>query len=164
MACLSQPRSWPNAYGSHPLCTECISSEVMGCLGRVTYFLMPIVPGGAYAIYDPSPSHSVLGCSGHSSPVGPLLFQLCFSVLPPTVARPASLPLPLSVPGQGLACDAGCWLPEGVSNPAPLPPQYLLGHWFLPRSLPQVFVSGHWPGLGQGNTMQMCEIHLWLIQ
>ena len=50
------------------------------------------------------------------------------------VARPASLPLPLRVPGQGLACDAGCWLPEGVSDPAPLPPQHLLGHWFLSRS------------------------------
>nr|KAG5711020.1 hypothetical protein BaRGS_013754 [Batillaria attramentaria] len=29
---------------------------------------------------------------------------------------------------RGLACGAGCWLPEGVSNPAPLPPQDLLGH------------------------------------
>ena len=71
----------------------------------------------------------------------PLLFQLCFSVSPPTVARLASLPLPLQVPGQGLACGAGCWLPEGVSNPAPLPPQYLLSHWFLSRSLPQIFIS-----------------------
>ena len=87
------------------------------------------------------PSHSVLGCSCHSGPVGPLLFQLCFSVSPPTVARPASLPLPLRVPGQGLACGAGCRLPEGVSDPAPLPPQYLLGHWFLSRSLPQFFIS-----------------------
>ena len=49
--------------------------------------------------------------------------------------------LPLRVPGQGLACGAGCWLPEGVSDPAPLPPQYLLGHWFLSRSLPQIFIS-----------------------
>ena len=87
------------------------------------------------------PSHSVLGCSGHSGPAGPMLFQLCFSVSPPTVARPASLPLPLQVPGQGLACGAGCWLPEGVSDPAPLPPQYLLGHWFLSHSLPQIFIS-----------------------
>ena len=55
--------------------------------------------------------------------------------------RPASLPLTLRVPGQGLACGAGCWLPEGVSDPAPLPPQYLLGHWFLSRSLPQIFIS-----------------------
>ena len=31
--------------------------------------------GGAQAIYDLSPSHSVLGCSGHSSPVGLLFFQ-----------------------------------------------------------------------------------------
>ena len=80
-------------------------------------------------------------CSGHSGPVGPLLFQLCFSVSPPTVARPASLPLPLRVPGQGLACGAGSWLPEGVSDSAPLPPQYLLGLWFLSRSLPQIFIS-----------------------
>ena len=102
---------------------------------------MPIAPGGAQAIYDPSQSHSVLGCSGHSSPVGPLLFQLCFSVSPPTVTRPTSLPLPLRVPGQGLACGAGCWLSEGVSDTAPLPPQYLLGHWFLSCSLPQIFRS-----------------------
>ena len=88
-----------------------------------------------------SPSHCVLGCSGRSRPVGPLLFQLCFSVSPPTVARPASLPLPLRVPGQGLACGAGCWLPERVSDPAPLSPQCLLGHWFLSRSLPQIFIS-----------------------
>ena len=60
---------------------------------------------------------------------------------PPTVTRPASLPLPFRVPGQGLACGAGCWLPEGVSDPAPLPPQYLLGHWFLSHSLPQIFIS-----------------------
>ena len=102
---------------------------------------MPIAPSGAQAINDPSPSHSVLGCSGHSRPVGPLLFQLCFSVSPPTVARLASLSLPLRVPGQGLACGAGCWLPEGVSDPAPLPPQYLLGHWFMSCSLPQIFIS-----------------------
>ena len=96
-----------------------------------TYLLTPIAPGGAQAINDPSPSHSLLGCSGHSRPVGHLLFQLYFSVLPPTVARPASLSLPQWAPGQGLVCSAGCWLPEGVSDPAPLPPQYLLGHWFL---------------------------------
>ena len=47
----------------------------------------------------------------------------------------------LRVPGQGLACGAGCWLPEGVSDPAPLPPQYLLSHWFLSRSLSQIFIS-----------------------
>ena len=69
------------------------------------------------------------------------LVPCCFSVSPPTVARPASLPLPLRVPGQGLACGAGCWLPEGVSDPAPLPPQYLLGHWFLSRSFQQIFIS-----------------------
>ena len=52
-----------------------------------------------------------------------------------------SLSLPQWVPCQGLACGAGCWLPEGVSDPAPLPPQYLLDHWFLSRSLPHIFIS-----------------------
>ena len=37
---------------------------------------------------------------------------------------------------QVRAWRAGCWLPEGVSNPAPLPPQYQLGHrsscWIFP--------------------------------
>ena len=89
----------------------------------------------------PPPSHSVLGCSCHSGPAGPALFQLCFSVSPPAVARPASLPLPLQFPGQSMACGAGSWLPDGVSDPAPLPPQYLLGHWYLSSSLPQIFIS-----------------------
>ena len=30
---------------------------------------------------------------------------------------------------------------EGVSDPAPLSLQYLLGHWFLSCSLPQIFIS-----------------------
>ena len=70
-----------------------------------------------------TPRHRTLFRSALARPVGPLLFQLCFSVSPPTVARPASLSLLRRVPGQG-------WLPEGVSDPAPLPPQYLLGHWY----------------------------------
>ena len=117
------------------------------------YLLMPIAPGGAEAINapppPPPPRHRTLFCAALviSGPAGPLLFQLCFSVSPPTVARPASPSLPLRISGQGLACSAGCWLPEGVSDPAPLPPQYLLGHWFLSRSLPQIFIlvfSRHW--------------------
>ena len=40
-----------------------------------------------------------------------------------------------------MACGAGCWLPEGVSNPAPLPPQYLCGHRFKSRSLSQILIS-----------------------
>ena len=43
----------------------------------------------------------------------------------------AGLSLPLRVSSQGLACGAGCWLPEGGFDPASLPLQYLLGHWFL---------------------------------
>ena len=55
-----------------------------------------------------------------------LLLEFWLSVSPPAVARPASLPLSLRVPGQNLACGAGCWLPEGVSDPAPLPLQNLV--------------------------------------
>ena len=75
-----------------------------------------------------------------------LLLEFCLSVSPPAVARPASLPLSLRVPGQNLACGAGCWLPEGVSDPAPLPLQNLFCYWFLSRSLPQLFIWDHlWP-------------------
>ena len=42
--------------------------------------------------------------------------------------------------GSRSGLGAWCWLPEGVSDPAPLPPHYLLGHWFLSRSLQQIFI------------------------
>ena len=112
---------------------ECFGSGVR----RLLTYLYPWLPVGHRPSTNPTPtlhppplpshppSHSVLGCSCHSGPVGPLLFQLCFSVSPPAVARPAYLPLPLRVPGQGLACG---------------PSQHLLGYWFLPRSLPQIFI------------------------
>ena len=75
-----------------------------------------------------------------------LLLEFCLSVLPLAVARPASLPLSLRVPGQNLARGAGCWLSEGVSNPAPLPLQNLFCYWFLSHSLPQLFIWHHlWP-------------------
>ena len=75
-----------------------------------------------------------------------MLLELCLSVLPPTVARPASLPLSLQLPGQSLVCGAGCWLPEGVSDPAPLSLQNLICYWLLSRSLPQLFIWEHlWP-------------------
>ena len=89
-----------------------------------------------------TPRHRTLFWAAVANP--DQLIPCCFSsalVSPPTVARPASLPLPLRVPGQGLARGAGCWLPEGVSHPAPHPPQHLFGHWFLSRSLPQIFIS-----------------------
>ena len=43
--------------------------------------------------------------------------------------------------GSSTGLGVWCWLPEGVFSPAPLPPQCLLGHWFLSRSLPQIFIS-----------------------
>ena len=142
-------RAVQQAAGSPPLqddsvkddCREVGSALVrLGFTSLLTY-LCPSLPLEHRPSTIPQPLHSVLGCSGHSGSIGPVLFQLCFSVSPPTVVRPVSLPLPLRVPGQGLVCGAGCWLPEGVSDPAPLPPQYLLGHWFLSHSLPQIFIS-----------------------
>ena len=50
------------------------------------------------------------------------------------------LSLALRVPGQRLACGAGFWFPEGVSNPVPFPPQNLLSHWLLTRFLQHYFV------------------------
>ena len=77
--------------------------------------------------------------------IPPKLFPCSFSLssvsrIQLLLGRPLAYPLSLWVPGQGLACRTGCWFPEGVSDPAPLPPQNLLCHWFLSRSLQQIFI------------------------
>ena len=47
---------------------------------------------------------------------------------------------------ESLACVAGCWLPEGVPDSAPLPASDLLVYWLLSRLLPQLFVADLlWP-------------------
>ena len=104
------------------------------CVCVYVYLLMPVAPGGAYAIAL---------CSG-------LLWSLWTSWSPAVsallqclVSNCCEASLSFSSPagsrsGLGLA---GCWLLEGVSDPAPLHPQYLLGHWFLSCSLPQIFIS-----------------------
>ena len=84
-------------------------------------------------------------CSCCSCPVCTFLLEFCLSISPPAVVRPASLPLSLQVPGQSLACGAECWLPEGVSDPAPLPLQNLFCYWFLSRSLSQLIWDHLWP-------------------
>ena len=65
--------------------------------------------------------------------LSPLSLSLSLSQSPPL--SPVSLPSP-SRSGLGV----WCWM-LAVSDPAPLPPQYLLGHRFLSRSLPQIFIS-----------------------
>ena len=94
-----------------------------------------------------SPSSMALGCLLHLSPAGTMSFQLCLSVPPPAVFGPSSLPLPLGVPSQGLACDGSCWFTQGVANPSPLPSLDLALYWLLAPSLPQLliadFLSGH---------------------
>ena len=62
-------------------------------LGLLTYLLMTIAPGVLEHRSSTTPRHRTLFWAVLASPVGPLLFQLCFSVSPPTVARPASLSL-----------------------------------------------------------------------
>ena len=82
----------------------------------------------------PLPSHSVLGCSCHSGPVGPLLFQFCFqfcfSVSPPTVLFTSDLnqwsasleigvEMRVSIPVSGLPDSRKFWNSEesAVWNP-----------------------------------------------
>ena len=132
--------TWPSYQrGFHVvfLLPPTIHLDVTSGLG-VTY-LCPSLP----VEHRPSttPRHRTLFSAALVIPdhFGSLLFQLCFSVSPPTVARLTSLPLPLRVPGQGLACGAGCWLPEGVSDPAPRPPSICLATGSC--SLPQIFIS-----------------------
>lgn len=87
--------------------------------------LKPITHCDAMAIDKPPPSHSVLGCSSHSCPIGTVLLQFCLSVVPPAFAWPISLSLSVQVPGQRLVYGAGYQLSffffNGVSDPVPLP-------------------------------------------
>ena len=48
---------------------------------------------------------------------------------------------PLFLFPYGFQVRAWRVVPDGVSDPAPFPPQYLLSHWFLSSSLPQIFIS-----------------------
>ena len=62
-------------------------------------------------------------CSGLLWPFQANWSPCCFSSAPLSClqllrGRPLFL-FPCRFPGQGLACGAGCWLPEGVSDPAP---------------------------------------------
>ena len=92
--------------------------------------------------------HRTLFWASLASPV--LLVPFCFitasvSCLQLLRGRPLFL-FPCGVPCQCLACGAGRWLPKGVSNPAPLPPQNLLDHLFMTLSFPQVLISDLlWP-------------------
>ena len=116
---------------------KCRLILVMYLLTEVTYLLT--------VEHRPSTSPRHCTLSWATLAISVHLVPCCFSsasliiVSPPTVARLASLPL--WVLGQGLACGAGGWLPEGVSIPALLFPQYLLCHLFLSHSLPQIFIS-----------------------
>ena len=148
-SCASSPHQWdgPKSCASSPhqwdgpkSCASAAADRKPNSAFFVWLFPCPVTYLLTYLLASAHRSQWSIGhqrppaialCSGlllSPEPVGPLLFQLCFSVSPPTVARPTSLPLPLRVPGQGLACGAVRWLPEGVSDPAPLPPQYLIGH------------------------------------
>lgn len=67
--------------------------------------------------------------------------HLSHGVSRPAVSASPSLPLPVRIPGQRLACDAGCWLPERVSHSASLPPSDLLVDWLLSCPPSLLFVA-----------------------
>ena len=110
----------------------------------------------------------------------PLASALCSGLL--WLSRPscflAALVLPLclassccegglssSFPGQGLACGTGCWFHEGLSDPAPIPPQNLLGHLFLSRSLQQIFILDFlWPSNLIDTSQRGVEECLYFLQ
>lgn len=78
------------------------------------------------ATNNPMPSHSVL--VRLIQPFHSCWFPVVSTLLPT-----------LWVPRQGLACGARyCWFPVGMSDPAPLSPHFLFGHWFLSCSIPQI--------------------------
>ena len=109
------------------------------CDGYLLTYLYPSLP----VEHRPSttPCHRTLFWSALAIPSS---WSLIVSALLQCLASnscEAGLSLPLRDPSQGLACGAGCWLPEGGFDPASLPLQYLLRHWFLSRSLPQIFIS-----------------------
>ena len=70
-----------------------------------------------------------------------MFHQLCLSVPSPAVFGPSSLPLPLGVPSQGLACDGSWWFTQGVANPTPLASPDLALYWLLAPSLPQLLIA-----------------------
>jgi len=82
----------------------------------------------------------VLRCSGSLLPGHVILSQLGVGVTSPRVPWTSPLPLSPRVPKESLACGAGWWLPESVSNPAPLPLSDLDVHWLLFSSSPLVFI------------------------
>ena len=132
--------------GSHSLCLSIYEHSCSGHFQSCLCFhyrtcLCPSLP----VEHRPSttPRHRTLFCAALVFP--DLLVPCCCSSA--SVSRLQLLrdrPLflfPCGFQVRVLACGAGCWLPEGAYDPAPLPPQYLLGHWFLSRSLPQIFIS-----------------------
>ena len=90
----------------------------------------------------PPPSPAIALCSG-------LLLSFRTSWFPAVSALLQCLASSCCEAGLSSSSPAGsrsglgvwCWMLEGVSDPAPFPPQYLLGHWFLSRSLPQISLA-----------------------
>ena len=53
----------------------------------------------------------------------------------------ALLSFSLLVPGQGLTCDTGCWLSEGVSSPSPVSLEDFIFYWFSLGPFPELSVA-----------------------
>ena len=73
--------------------------------------------------HAPTPANFFLCLVCYFAPVGSLLSWCCLDISPTAVAMAVSLALSVWYPGESLSRGAGYWLPEGVSDTAPLPPQ-----------------------------------------
>ena len=111
----------------------------MTSISMYLLYLCPSLP----VVHRPSttPRHRTLFCAALAIPVQ--LVPCCFSSASMSrleLLRGRSLFL-FPCGFQVRACCVVLSNPEGVSDPAPLPPLYLFGHWFLSRSLPQISIS-----------------------
>ena len=94
---------------------NCADKTVTLNLMNTTEIIIIII---AFGPYKSSPGTPILGQSLKLSPG--LTRPLCFSLqmAAPGVSWAALISLFLWVPGQGLTCEAGHWLLEGVSSPS----------------------------------------------
>lgn len=112
----------------------------------LVYVLKSISPRGEENTDNPSLSH----CRAH----------WCCSCPVPAVSKQSLLSLSLRVPGQGLACDAAWWLPQGCVRSTPLAPVPHLPahfHFSLTQALPKGIPAAPSSGIKYKNMNKNCQ-------